>query len=379
MTRFRPVVLNIALWLSLWASCAALAAPAPPVVDARAWLLLDATSSQPIASRDADERIEPASLTKLMTAYLAFQALKGQSLALGQTIRVSERAWRARGSRMFIEPRMPVTVEALLHGLIVQSGNDACIALAEAIAGTEAAFVERMNREAQRLGMKGTHFANASGLPDREHYSTAHDLALLTTALIRDYPGYYKLYSEREFTYNDITQRNRNRLLWLDPNVDGVKTGHTESAGYCLIASAQRGARRLVSVVIGAPSESMRAEDSQKLLNFGFQSYEGARLYEKGKAIGTLPVWKGSERELKAGLAEDLYVTVPKGSLAQLRAELVSVQPLVAPLTAGQRVATLLVLHEGKPLGEYPVIALEDVAIAGVLRRAWDGVVMWLK
>lgn len=379
MTRSCPLIRNVALWFSLGASCAALAAPVPPVVDARAWLLLDETSGQPIASRDADERIEPASLTKLMTAYLAFQALKGQSLALGQTIRVSERAWRARGSRMFIEPRMPVTVEALLHGLIVQSGNDACIALAEAIAGTEAAFVERMNREAQRLGMKSTHFTNTSGLPDREHFSTARDLALLTTALIRDYPGYYKLYSEREFTYNDITQRNRNRLLWLDPNVDGVKTGHTESAGYCLIASAQRGARRLVSVVLGAPSERVRAEDSQKLLNFGFQSYEGVRLYEKGKAISTLPVWKGSERELKAGLAEDLYVTVPKGTLAQLRAELVSVQPLVAPLTAGQRVATLRVSHEGRPLAEYPVIALEDMAMAGVIRRAWDGVVMWLR
>jgi len=379
VTRFRPVIRNVALWLSLGASCAALAAPVPPVVDARAWLLLDATSGQLIASRDADERIEPASLTKLMTAYLAFQALKDQSLALGQAIRVSERAWRARGSRMFIEPRVPVTVEALLHGLIVQSGNDACIALAEAIAGTEAAFVERMNREAQRLGMKDTHFTNTSGLPDREHYSTAHDLALLTTALIRDHSGYYKLYSEREFTYNDITQRNRNRLLWLDPNVDGVKTGHTESAGYCLIASAQRGARRMVSVVLGAPSERVRAEDSQKLLNFGFQSYEGVRLYEKGKAISTLPVWKGSEHELKAGLAEDLYVTVPKGSLALLRAELVSVQPLVAPLTAGQRVATLRVSHEGRPLAEYPVIALEDVAIAGVFRRAWDGVVMWLR
>jgi len=377
--RFRPALRSIALWLWLWAPGAALAAPSPPAVDAHAWLLLDATSAQPLAGLNADERIEPASLTKLMTAYLAFQALKDKSLALGQTLRVSEHAWRARGSRMFIEPRMPVTVEALLHGLIVQSGNDACIALAEAIAGTEAAFVERMNREAQRLGMKGTHFTNASGLPDRDHYSTANDLALLTTVLIRDHPGYYKLYSEREFTYNDITQRNRNRLLWLDPNVDGVKTGHTESAGYCLIASAQRGARRLVSVVIGARSERTRAEDSQKLLNFGFQSYEGVRLYEKGQAMGTLPVWKGSEHELKAGLTADLYVTVPKGSLDQLRAELVSVQPLLAPLTAGQRVATLRVSHDGQPLGEYPVIALEDVAIAGIFRRAWDGVVMWLR
>ncbi|MGB5080629.1 MAG: D-alanyl-D-alanine carboxypeptidase family protein [Burkholderiales bacterium] len=361
------------------ASCAALAVPDPPAVDARAWLLLDATSGQPIASRNAGERIEPASLTKLMTAYLAFQALKDRTLAPGQAIRVSERAWRARGSRMFIEPRMPVTVEELLHGLVVQSGNDACIALAEAIAGTEAAFVERMNREALGLGMKGTHFTNASGLPDPGHYSTANDLALLTTALIRDYPGYYKLYSEREFRYNDITQQNRNRLLWLDPNVDGVKTGHTESAGYCLIASARRGGRRLVSVVLGAASERLRAQESQKLLNFGFQAYDGVRLYEKGQVISRIPVWKGSERELKAGVAADLYVTVPRGSVDRLQAELVSVQPLVAPLTVGQRVATLRVSHEGRPLAEYPVIALEDVAIAGLVRRAWDGVVMWLR
>ena len=379
MIHFRPAIQSLAACFSLLASCAAVAVPNPPAMDARAWLLFDATSGQSIASRNADDRIEPASLTKLMTAYLTFQALKDKTLALNQAIRVSEHAWRARGSRMFIEPRVPVTVEQLLHGLIVQSGNDACIALAEAISGTEAAFVERMNREAQRLGMKSTHFTNSSGLPNREHYSTANDLVLFTAALIRDHPGYYKLYSEREFTYNDITQQNRNRLLWLDPNVDGVKTGHTESAGYCLIASARRGMRRLVSIVVGAPSERVRARESQELLNFGFQSYDGVRLYQKGKAISALPVWKGSERELKAGVAEDLYVTVPKGSLGKLQAELVSVQPLVAPLVAGQRVGTLRVLQEGEPLAEYPVIALEDVAIAGIFRRAWDGVVMWLR
>src|SRR6266850_2613955 len=255
-----------ACFLLLFSGVALAAAPQPPVVEARAWLLLDATSGQSIASRNPKERIEPASLTKLMTAYLAFAALKGRSLALGQTIRVSERAWRTAGSRMFIEPKKPVTVEELLHGMIVQSGNDACIALAEAIAGSEQAFVERMNREATRIGMKDTHFTNASGLPDPHHYSTTSDLALLATALIRDYPEYYKLYSEREYRYNDITQLNRNRLLWLDPNVDGMKTGHTESAGYCLIASARRGERRLVSVLVGAPSERVRNDESQKLL-----------------------------------------------------------------------------------------------------------------
>src|SRR5258706_1529798 len=258
---------NLAACLALLLSSAALAAaPQPPAVDARAWLLLDITSGQAIASRNPQERIEPASLTKLMTAYIAFTALKDRSLALGQTIRVSERAWHAGGSRMFIEPRKPVTVEELLHGLIIQSGNDASIALAEAVAGSEPAFVERMNREARRLGMVDTKFTNSSGMPGPGHYSTARDLALITSALIRDYPEYYKLYSQREYRYNDITQRNRNQLLWLDPNVDGVKTGHTESAGYCLIASAQRGGRRLVSVVIRAGFGRPRAPGSQKLL-----------------------------------------------------------------------------------------------------------------
>lgn len=371
---------NLAACLALLLSGAALAAaPQPPTVDARAWLLLDVTSGQAIASRNPQERIEPASLTKLMTAYITFAALKGRSLALGQTVRVSERAWHAVGSRMFIEPRKPVTVEELLHGLIIQSGNDASIALAEAVAGSEPAFVERMNREAGRLGMANTNFMNSSGMPGPGHYSTAGDLALITSALIRDYPEYYKLYSEREYRYNDITQRNRNQLLWLDPNVDGVKTGHTESAGYCLIASAQRGGRRLVSVVIGTVSERLRARESQKLLNFGFQSYDALRLYEKGDAIGKLQVWKGSERELKAGVAADLYVTVPKGTADKLQAELVSQQPLIAPVGAGQRVATLRVSHEGKPLAEYPVIALESIAAAGFLSRAWDSMRLWFR
>jgi D-alanyl-D-alanine carboxypeptidase (penicillin-binding protein 5/6) len=314
-----------------------------------------------------------------MTAYIAFSALRTKSLAPGQTIPVSERAWRVSGSRMFIEPRRPVTVEELLHGVIVQSGNDACIALAETIAGSEPAFVERMNREAARIGMKQTHFTNASGLPDPGHYSTTGDLALLAATLIRDYPEYYKLYSEREYRYNDITQLNRNRLLWLDPNVDGMKTGHTESAGYCLIASARRGERRLLSVLIGASTETQRTEETQKLLNFGFQAYEGLRLYEKGQEIGKLSVWKGSERTLRAGPAADLYVTVPKGTADKLQAQLVSEQPLVAPLSAGQRVATLRVSHEGKPFAEYPVVALDSVAPANFFRRAWDGIALWFK
>jgi len=370
----------LATLLVLVLSRAALAsAPVPPNLAARSWLLLDATSGQLIASRNPDGRVEPASLTKLMTAYITFSALRQRSIALGQTIKVSERAWHVPGSRMFIEPRKPVTVQELLHGMIVQSGNDACIALAEAIAGSEAAFVERMNREAQRLGLKDTHFTNASGLPDPHHYSTTSDLALLASTLIRDFPEYYQLYSEREYRYNDITQLNRNRLLWLDPNVDGMKTGHTESAGYCLVASARRGERRLLSVLVGAATERARTEESQKLLNFGFQAYDGLRLYQKDQEISKLAVWKGSERTLRAGVASDLYVTVPTGTADKLQAEIVSEQPLVAPLAAGQRVGTLRVAHEGKALGEYPVVALESVAAAGFFQRAWDGIALWFK
>ena len=243
----------------------------PPPVAARAWLLLDVSSDQVIASHNPDERVEPASLTKLMTAYLTFAAISKKTVALEQSVAVSGRASRAGGSRMFIEPNMPVKVEELLRGMIVQSGNDACIALAELIAGSEEVFVQLMNREAGRLGMKNTNFANSSGLPDPRHYSSARDLALLAAALIRDFPDLYRYYSIKEYRYNNITQPNRNRLLWLDPNVDGVKTGHTENAGYCLIASAKRGPRRLLSVVLGANSDSTRAQESQKLLNFGFQ------------------------------------------------------------------------------------------------------------
>src|SRR3989442_2071651 len=304
----------LAACLAVPLSCAALAdAPGPPPVPGGGCSLMDPPSGQPIGGGNPEERIEPASLTKLMTAYLAFAALRGRSLAPGQTVPVSERAWRAAGSRMFIEPRKPVTVQELLRGMIVQSGNDACIALAEAIAGSESAFVERMNREARRLGMKNTNFANSTGLPDPGHYSTAGDLALLAAALISDYPEHYKLYSEREYRDNDITQQNRNRLPWLDPKVGGVKTRPTESARYRLLASAKRGARRLVSVVIGSPSERLRARESQQLLDFGFQSYDGVRHFPQGHAISKLKVQQVIQRELQVGVAADLYVTVPRG------------------------------------------------------------------
>ena len=375
MIRIACLLRRISGAMAATLACAAFAAePQPPAVAARAWLLVDLTSGQTIASHSPDERIEPASLTKLMTAYLAFSAVKVKSLAPAQSVAVSERAWRSGGSRMFIEPQKPVTVQELLRGLVVQSGNDASIALAEAIAGSEGAFVERMNREAARLGLKDTHFVNSTGLPGPGHYSTASDLALLAAALIRDHPDYYKLYSEREFRYNDITQQNRNRLLWLDPNVDGMKTGYTESAGYCLIASAQRGGRRLLSVVVGAASDRLRAQESQKLLNFGFQSYDGLRLFQKDETIRKLQVWKGTTPALRTGVAADVYVTVPRGSADKLRAELVSRQPLLAPLARGQNVATLRLLHDGRLLGEYPVIALDAVPAAGFFARAWDAV-----
>lgn len=375
MIRIASLLPRISGAMAAALACAAFAGePQPPAVAARAWLLVDLTSGQTIASHNPYERIEPASLTKLMTAYLAFSAVRAKSLAPAQSVAVSERAWRSGGSRMFIEPQKPVTVQELLRGLVVQSGNDASVALAEAIAGSEGAFVERMNREASRLGLKDTRFVNSTGLPGPGHYSTASDLALLAAAVIRDHPDYYKLYSEREFRYNDITQQNRNRLLWLDPNVDGMKTGYTESAGYCLIASARRGGRRLLTVVVGAASDRLRAEESQKLLNFGFQSYDGLRLFQKDETIRKLRVWKGAEPELRAGVAADVYVTVPRGSADKLKAELVSRQPLFAPLARGQSVATLRLLHDERLIGEYPVIALDPVPVAGFFARAWDAV-----
>jgi D-alanyl-D-alanine carboxypeptidase (penicillin-binding protein 5/6) len=371
--RFFLFLLLLPFPIAAWADIA------PPPVAARAWLLMDSASGQLIASHNEHERVEPASLTKLMTAYLTFAALKAKTLALNQSVPVSERALRAGGSRMFIEPKRPVTVEELIQGMIVQSGNDACIALAEAIAGSEELFAQMMNREAQRLGMKDTNFTNASGLPDPKHYSSAYDLALMAAAIIRDFPDAYRYYSIREYRYNNIPQQNRNRLLWLDPHVDGVKTGYTENAGYCLIASAKRTQRRLLSVVLGAASESARAQEAQKLLNFGFQAYDSVRVYERGQTVSNLPVWKGGQATLKAGLGRELSVAVPKGMAEKVKADLVSMQPLVAPISAGQRVGTVRVMLESKLIGEYPAIALENVAIAGFFGRAWDTVRLWFK
>ena len=353
--------------------------PAPPAIAARAWLLMDASSGQVLQSQAPDERIEPASLTKLMTAYLVFGALRDRKISPEQVVAVSERAWRADGSRMFIEPKKPVNVEELVRGMIIQSGNDACIALSEVVAGSEDVFVQLMNREAQRLGMKNTNFRNSTGLPDPQHYSTARDLATLASSLIRDFPDQYKYYSMREFRYNNITQQNRNRLLWLDPTVDGMKTGYTENAGYCLIASARRGQRRMMSVVLGTASDAARAQEAQKLLNFGFQIYDGVRVYEKNATVSTLKVWKGSPSELKAVVANDLVVSVPAGSGNKIKAEFIGQEPLVAPVSGGQRVGTVKVLLDGKTIAEYPVVALENVAVAGFFGRMWDTMRLWFK
>ena len=278
------------------------AAVPPPAIAAKAYLLVDVLSGQTLAAQNADEPREPASLTKLMTAYLIFRALKDKELVPSQMVTVSAKAWRAEGSRMFIEPKKAVSVDELLHGMIVQSGNDAAIALAETLAGSEEAFVERMNKEAARLGMKNTRFATATGLPAPQQVSTANDLALLAAAIIRDFPEYYPLYSIKEYRYNNITQPNRNRLLWSDPYVDGMKTGNTDAAGYCLIASAKRGPRRLLSVVLGAGSDAARAIESQKLLNYGFQFYDTVQMYQNGQTINTLRVWKGATDSVDGGL-----------------------------------------------------------------------------
>jgi D-alanyl-D-alanine carboxypeptidase (penicillin-binding protein 5/6) len=280
---------------------------------------------------------------------------------------------------MFIEPRKAVSVEELLKGMIVQSGNDASIALAELVGGSEAAFIAKMNQEAQRLGMTNSRFANATGLSDAQHYSTANDLAKLAAALIRDYPEFYPLYSLKEFRYNNITQANRNRLLWIDPFVDGVKTGHTEQAGSCLVASALRGERRLLSVVLGAASDAARAAESQKLLNHGFQAYDTVQLYQAGKPVHSLDVWKGAARQVPAGFVADRYLTLPRGQAEKLQLTLVAHETLIAPVQRGQRVGVVRVGMEGRQLAEFPLIALEDVGPASFLGRAWDTVRLWFK
>lgn len=347
----------------------------PPSLAVKAYLLKDFNSGHIIAAQNPTMRVEPASLTKVMTAYLSFKAIKNGHLQLTQTLPVSETAWKIEGSKMFIEPNKPVTVDELLHGMITQSGNDASIALAEGIASSEALFADMMNKEAQRLGMKSTYYMNATGLPDPQHYTTASDLSILASALIKDFPEEYKrLYSLKDYTYNNIKQPNRNRLLWLDPNVDGMKTGHTESAGYCLISTAKRDTTRRIAVVLGAPTDAARATESQKLLNYGFQFFDSTLVYKKGQSISQLKVWKGNENQLTSTVASDLYLTLPKGEYANVKAMISSIQPLIAPIKKGQVIGNVKFILDGKTIDERALVAAKSIDTAGILGRAWDSI-----
>lgn len=357
--------------------------PPPPTLAARAYVLLDFNSGGVLAQHNANQRVEPASLTKLMTAYLTFKAIRNGYLKLDQVLPVSEYAWKgggsgcggSKGSCMFIEPNKPVTVDQLLHGMIVISGNDASVALAEGIASSEEAFAELMNKEAARLGLKNSRFKNATGLPEVDHYSTAADLALLAAALVRDFPEeYQRLYSLKEYTWNNIKQSNRNRLLWLDPHVDGMKTGHTAAAGYCLISSAKRGDMRLISVLLGAPHNAARAVESQKLLNYGFQFYESRLIYKRGQPVSSLKVRKGKGKEITATVAEDLYITLPKNQIGRLQASIISHQPLIAPINAAQEIGTLQFNLDGKLLLSRPLVAAAEMPVAGLIGRLWDSI-----
>jgi len=350
--------------------------PEPPVLAAKSYLLYDFTSNQVLLSQNGNARMEPASLTKLMTAYLTFSALKQGSIKLDQSLTVPVDAPRNTSgeSRMLLKPGQTVTVDELLHGLIVQSGNDAANTLAAKIGGTEADFVLMMNKEALRLGMKNTHFSNPVGMPDAQHYSSAYDLAILAAAVVRDFPEYYPLFGLRDYTFNNVTQANRNRLLWLDPYADGMKTGHTETAGFCLVGSAKRDKRRLISVVLGADSDSGRASGSQRLLNYGFQSFDAVRLYQNSQPVTRVRVWKGTESHLELGFRQDLYLSIPKDQFAQLKASVETHQPIIAPITSGQQIGILKLTLAGKPYAEFPLIALDSVTLANVFSRGWDSI-----
>jgi serine-type D-Ala-D-Ala carboxypeptidase (penicillin-binding protein 5/6) len=363
--------------LSVRTSVADVAIPTPPEVDARAYILVDFHTNTVLASRDAVARMEPASLTKLMTAYIVFQELAAGKLKLDEQVTVSERAWRSEGSRTFIELGKPVPIEKLILGMIVQSGNDATIALAERVAGTEDTFVQLMNSNAQRLGMTGTHFENSSGLPSAQHYTTARDMSLLAVAMIRDFPQYYRWYSVKEFEYNGIKQQNRNGLLEKDPTVDGLKTGHTDSAGFCLVASALRDGMRLVSVVLGSTSMRGRENASASLLGYGFTFFDTRLVARAGERLASTTVWKADNASLDLGVAHDLYVTVPRGAGADIKTVVDVQQRLIAPLGAEAVVGQLRAFAGGKTVATVPVHPLRAVGAGGWWRRLVDTVRLW--
>jgi len=353
--------------------------PSAPSVDANSYVLMDFHSGGILAEMEPEKSVEPASITKVMTGYVVFSALESGSISLDDAVIVSERAWRMPGSRMFIEVGRQVSVEDLLQGMIIQSGNDASVALAEHVAGSEEAFVDMMNQYARRLGMENTSYANSTGLPDENQYTTAYDTALLARALVQDYPDYYDWYSEREFTYNGIRQNNRNTLLWRDDSVDGIKTGHTRSAGYCLVTSAQRNDSRLVSVVMGSSSERSRADASQTLLNYGFRFFETHRLYGAGESLAEERVWGGASDSVPVGLKEDLYVTVPRGSYNDLDPVMNISGRLDAPIREGDELGTVRVSLNGETVAERPVYAQADVDSGSLWRRLVDRVKLFFE
>ena len=359
--------------------------PVPPTIDAKSWLLIDMNSGQVLSENAADERLEPASLTKLMTAYLTFDAIKQGTLQLNQLINISENAWRTGGSKMFVRVNTQVTVEDLIKGMIVQSGNDACVALAEGIAGNEENFAQMMNNQAKRLGMTASQFKNATGLPNPEHYTTARDLSILTTALINDFPEFYKkYYSIKEFTYNNIKQPNRNRLLWLDESVDGVKTGFTDNAGYCLISSANRDNRRVLSVLLGAKSANGRINESAKLLNWGYVAYDSVQIVPANKVLANLRVWKGEKNEITAKANQAINLLIPKGYANKVQYNFVPVtgdennggEKLVAPIVKGQILGKIVVSIENKTFMEIPVKSDEQIEQGSLWRRFIDSILM---
>ena len=361
--------------------------PQAPEVAAKAYLLLDVTANQVLASKDPDTVVEPASLTKLMTAYLVFDALKSRKIDLQQTLPVSDRAWKMPGSRMFIDPKMKVPVEDLIKGMIVQSGNDATMALAEGVGGNADRFVEMMNDQAKALGMHQTSYKNPEGLMASGHSTSVRDLSILATRLMRDFPEYVPYYAIKKYRYPGTpaaNESNRNLLLFRDPTVDGLKTGHTQASGYCLVATAKRdfpnvGARRLLSIVVGADSENARANECQKLLNWGYTAFDAVKLFDANQPVAMPPVWKGKENMLKLGSFRPLVVAVPAGSAAQIKTQVVRPDPLVAPFIKGQAVGSLKVLRGDQPLLDVPLVVLDAVEQAGVLGRAWDAVRLWIK
>lgn len=351
--------------------------PAAPQLGAASYLLVDFNSGRVLVEHSPDMRVEPASITKLMTAYVVFHGLAEGKIKLEDTVVVSEKAWRTGGSRMFIEPNMQVTVEDLVRGMVIQSGNDASVALAEHLAGSEEAFAGLMNHYAELLGMQDTHFMNSTGLPDPEHYTTARDVITLSVATIRDFPDYYAWYSEKEFTFNNIRQHNRNTLLWRDPAIDGLKTGHTESAGYCLAASAKHDGMRLVSALMGSTSESNRASETQTLLNYGFRFFETVQLYQAGQELTRARVWKGVTDEAALGLEQEVFVTIPSGRYDDLEAQVQMHPQLTAPLAVGAKVGQIEVKLDDDVVASRDLVALEPVEEAGFFGSAWDGLQLW--